>query len=182
MRHIPLLALGALLAAPAAAQERGCRDIRALLNVEGGEFQSVAWTMEAGVGTFLTVRGRRVALPAASGCDLNVDEHWTQFQCSWLFATSAEANAGYDGLLAQINACLAQPLRARAASAPGEETRILRQAERGFVSRRRETDVSLQLFEHSGEIRTDGRNRPFTLYLEAVIDIERVAAPEDVDF
>lgn len=183
MGRTVLLAAAALLAAPAAAQERACRDVQALLNVNGGNFRDVAWTMEAGIGTFATVRGRRVALPAAESCDLSVDANWTQFHCRWEFAASAEAGAGYDRLIARINQCLARPLRAGLASG-GQAVRIAQKHERSFVSRGRETDVGLTLFEHletAGDAGQSGPPRLYVVELAVALDTGRIVPPDEVD-
>lgn len=185
MKRIVFLALGALLVSPASAQQHNCRDIRTLLNVDGTEFRGLAWALDTRVGASLTVRGRRVAFPPATGCDLRVDLHATRFECTWEFSGAEAATAVYDRLLSQINACLSRPLLTSRASRRSAESAIMREDERSFVTRRRETDVSLMLYDSSRdrqEVNTAGDLPNYTIHLEARIDTERVASPEDVDW
>lgn len=183
MKRIALLGLCALAASPAAAQTRACRDMRALLNADGGNFRSVAWTLEAGIGTFATVNGRRVALPAAEGCELDADSQQTQVHCRWHFGDATAAGAGYDDLVRRVNACLARPLRARTLTPTDRPTRMVRQDERDFATGNRQTEVGLALFEHLDQDGLESLSRPPRLYaieLKVSIDTARVLSREDV--
>jgi hypothetical protein len=180
MNRIALLAMSALLATPAAAQNRTCRDIRTLVNADGGDFRSVGWSMEAGVGVHLNVQGRRVDLPAARSCDLEVDPaDETSLYCSWEAPDSTQAGAIYDRVLARINPCLATPLTA--GQPFSSAVRIVQSHSGRFETRGRETDLGLTLFEHPAlGAEAPGGPRPvnYVVSLSVEIDTSRVAEPE----
>jgi hypothetical protein len=184
MKRIALFAMSALLATPATAQDRACRDIRALVNAEGGDFRSIGWSVETGVGVFLTVQGRRVDLPAARDCDLTVDpSDETGFYCTWEVMDSTAAGAIYDRLLARISPCVNPPLEAGTPFA-GTGLRIVQSHDRSFVTRGRNTDLNLSLFEYPA-VGADapGGPRPirYVVAFSVTIDTDRVVPPEEVE-
>jgi hypothetical protein len=182
MRRTALLALSALLATPAGAQDRSCRDIRSLVNADGGNFRGLSLSMEAGTGLFVAVQGRRLDLPAAHDCDMNVDRGGdSSVGCEWEAATSAEAGALYDRLVARINPCLGQPLAAGAPFA-GTGSRIVQSHSGSSVAGRRATDLSLTLFEHDAVAAgAPGGPRPvhYVLMLQVTLDMSREVEPEE---
>lgn len=182
MKRIALLALGALLATPAGAQDRLCRDVRTLVNADGTNFRGISLAMEAGVGVFVTVQGRRVDLPAAHDCEMDVDRaSESSFGCNWKAANSAEAGALYDRLVARINPCLSRPLEAGTPFA-GTGARIVQSHNQSFVTGGRNTDLSITLFEHDA-VGADapGGARPvlYVVALWVALDTNRVVAPEE---
>ncbi len=184
MRGVVLLTLAALFAAPAAAQDRACRDMRALLNADGGDFRAIAWTINPRAGVRPTVEGRRIRFPAAPDCELTVETgRSTGFSCRWELATSAEAGAVYDQLVGQINACIASPLRAGSPYG-GTAVRLVQSHHGSFVTRARQTDIDLDLFEHgpTGEGSPAGA-RPvlYVVELEVELDTASVVTPEDLE-
>jgi hypothetical protein len=182
MRRIALLALGALLASPAGAQERSCRDIRILVNANGGNFRGVALSMEPGIGLSVAVQGRRLDLPAAHDCDMNVDRGGdSSVGCEWEAATSAEAGALYDRIVARINPCVSRPLEAGTPFA-ATGSRIVQSHSGSFVAGRRGTDLSITLFEHDAVAAgAPGGPRPvrYVVALWVALDMSREVEPEE---
>ncbi len=182
MRPIALLALGALLATPAGARERTCRDIRTLVNADGSDFRGVALSMEAGSGLSVTVRGRRVELPTAHDCEMNVDRgNESSLGCNWEAATSVEAGALYDRLVARINPCLSQPMEAGTPFA-GTGVRIVQSHSQTVLAGGRNTDVSITLFEHDAtSADSPGGAQPvrYIVALWVALDTSRTAEAGD---
>lgn len=183
MRRIALLVAGALLATPAAAQTRACRDVRTLVNVDGGDLHSVGWSVEAGVGVRVAVEGRRIDLPPARSCELEVDAAETGLTCIWETADSVQAGALYDRVLARITPCLDRPLEAgRPFSGAG--ARIVQSHSSNFVTRGRETGLGLRLFEHAAtgpDAPGGARSALYVVELSVSIDMDRVIPGEEAE-
>jgi hypothetical protein len=183
MKRIALLALSASLATPAAGQNRTCRDIRAVVNADGSDFRSVSASMAAGTGVFLAVQGRRIDLPAARSCDLDVDpDDRTSLDCTWETNDSVQAGVLYDRVLARLSPCLATPLTA---GTPFAGTARIVQTHNGtFVTRGRRTDLGLTLFENPATgADAPGGPRPvsYTISLSVELDTAQVIPPEEVE-
>ena len=184
MKGFVFLACAASLATPAAAQDRACRDVRALLNVEGADFRAVTFTLDPRAGVRPLVEGRHVRLPAASDCDLDVTAGRSiGFTCRWEPETSAEARALYDRVIGQINSCLARPVRA---SPPytGTGVNILKIHRGNFISRARETHMDLTLYEHVATgPDTPGGPQPIRHVVELAVDLDlqNVVEPEETE-
>ncbi len=184
MRWTAFLACGALLATPAMAQDRACRDLRTLLNADGDDFRALAWTMVPRAGVRPVVEGRRVRIPASPDCELGVEaDRSARFGCRWESDASTEAGATYDQLIGQINACLTRPLSARSPYG-GTTVRIVQRHGGTFATRGRQTEVELTLFEHAAVGQdSPGGPRPIRYVVELSVDLdpEQAETPEEVE-
>jgi len=184
MRRIALLALTALAATPAIGQNRTCRDIRTLVNGEGANFRVVTLSVESRIGVFLNVQGRRLDLPAARDCSLEVEPgEETALYCTWETPDSTRAGALYDRLVGRINPCLDQPMAAGTPFAGGA-VRIVQSHSRIVVAGERETSLSLSLFEHPATgPEAPGGARPvrYVISLSVSLDSRRQAETDPAE-
>lgn len=143
-----LAAIALLNAAPALAQERDCRTIRAMADADGRGHGALRFAFAPSNGLLVSAGNARPDFPNPQSCELSSEGDDVDQQCHWRFADHAAAIAFYDPFLEKLRRCLATALP-QATIAPGDPNFVvMRRNESGDLGlRHAQVDVTLYLAE-----------------------------------
>ena len=139
--------IAAALSAPATAQDRDCRTLRAFANADGRNLADLHFGVDPGSGVQLRSERGPAELTAAESCDVQSDRNGTLVTCQWRFRDYASASAFFEPMLERTRRCLDSRLPAVEIARANSDWVVMRHHAADFIRSSSETRVELQLIE-----------------------------------
>ena len=141
------IAIAATLTAPAAAQDRDCRTLRAFANADGRNLADLQLGIDPGSGVELRSGRDPSELSDAESCDVEADRNGILASCQWSFRDHAGAVAFFEPMLERLRRCLDHRLPAGQITRATPDWTVMRRHQAEFVAAGSETQLEFQLIE-----------------------------------
>ena len=141
------IAVAANLPAPAAAQDRDCRTLRAFANADGRNLADLQLGIDPGSGVELRSGRDSSELSDAKSCDVEADRNGILASCQWQFRDYASAVAFFEPMLERLRRCLDHRLPTGQITSGTSGWLVMRRHQAEIVTAGSETQLEFQLIE-----------------------------------